>query len=485
MSAALSAAACLLLLGRTTALLTPRRTVRMSAGGWLRKAADMVGGSAAASGPAVLGDAPSWGALAERLAAAETVEEAGAAALVAAGRGPPTAGAALRLFDAPDGYEPRVTLYRDSASWCPYCQKIWMQLEEKRIPYRVERINMRCYGSKPAWFEREAGGLLPVVRLDGDLVLDSVSILFALEGAFPEAESLLPPGGRAAIADLVALEKQFAGAWLGWLRAPAALSAGARANFEATLGRVDGALSSTTGGFFLGADLSLVDLLFVSFLERAEASLLFYKGFRVRDGARFPGIAAWFDAMETRPSFRASASDYYTHAMDLPPQLGGCGADGAGEVFRDALAGGEWTLGALAAPPLQPLPAASGDAGAARRAAARKLVANHEKVAVFACRAHGPPGVPPVAAPLADPNNASPVRWHIGDVDAALRHVADALLGGGGDPAPRTLAVDGADAAPTAAALRYLRDRVGVPRDMDYAAARQFRAHLTWAIDGL
>jgi hypothetical protein len=25
--------------------------------------------------------------------------------------------------------EPRVLLYRDSAAWCPYCQKIWMQLE--------------------------------------------------------------------------------------------------------------------------------------------------------------------------------------------------------------------------------------------------------------------------------------------------------------------------------------------------------------------
>ena len=31
--------------------------------------------------------------------------------------------------------------------------------------------------------------------------------------------------------------------------------------------------------------------------------------------------------------------------------------------------------------------------------------------------------------------------------------------------------------------LAYLRDRVGVPRDMPLAAARHFRAHLNWAID--
>jgi len=39
---------------------------------------------------------------------------------------------------------------RDSAAWCPYCQKVWLQLEEKQIPYVIEKINMRCYGDKPA-----------------------------------------------------------------------------------------------------------------------------------------------------------------------------------------------------------------------------------------------------------------------------------------------------------------------------------------------
>ena len=85
------------------------------------------------------------------------------------------------MFDEADDFEPRVVLYRDGSSWCPYCQKVWMQLEAKRIPYRVERINMRCYGDKPAWFERETGGLLPVVELDGRLLTDSVSIMFTLE----------------------------------------------------------------------------------------------------------------------------------------------------------------------------------------------------------------------------------------------------------------------------------------------------------------
>lgn len=38
-------------------------------------------------------------------------------------------------------------------------------------------------------------------------------------------------------------------------------------------------------------------------------------------------------------------------------------------------------------------------------------------------------------------------------------------------------------AGPVAESARYLRDRVGVPRDLPFTAARQLRAHLNWLID--
>jgi glutathione S-transferase len=41
--------------------------------------------------------------------------------------------ATLRLFGRPES-EVRVTLYRDHHAWCPYCQKVWLWLEEKQIP---------------------------------------------------------------------------------------------------------------------------------------------------------------------------------------------------------------------------------------------------------------------------------------------------------------------------------------------------------------
>ena len=62
--------------------------------------------------------------------------------------GPPNPFALKRMFGQNE--EPVVKLYRDHAAWCPYCHKVVLQLEEKKIPYVIEKINMRCYGDKPA-----------------------------------------------------------------------------------------------------------------------------------------------------------------------------------------------------------------------------------------------------------------------------------------------------------------------------------------------
>ena len=84
------------------------------------------------------------------------------------GLGPTHTDNKVRLFGAKDESEIRVVLYRDTAAWCPYCQKVWLLLEEKQIPFRIEKINMRSYGDKPEWFlQKVPRGLLPAIELDG------------------------------------------------------------------------------------------------------------------------------------------------------------------------------------------------------------------------------------------------------------------------------------------------------------------------------
>jgi len=67
--------------------------------------------------------------------------------------GPTNAQARLRLFGQSEA-DVRVVLYRDHHAWCPYCQKVWLWLEEMRIPYRIGKVTMFCYGEKESWFKQ-------------------------------------------------------------------------------------------------------------------------------------------------------------------------------------------------------------------------------------------------------------------------------------------------------------------------------------------
>lgn len=79
------------------------------------------------------------------------------------------------------------------------------------------------------------------------------------------------------------------------------------------------------------------------------------------------------------------------------------------------------------------------------------------------------------------------------DVEHALRLICNAMLAEGPDAHETALGDMKAGmglfakdkARDVASALSYSRDRIGVPRDMPLASARQFRAHLNAAINEL
>ena len=157
------------------------------------------------------------------------------------------------------------------------------------------------------------------------------------------------------------------------------------------------------------------------------------------------------------------------------------------------------------------------DEEAHRHEAAFALVDRHDAINAFAARGAGEAGWPSFHAQLADPF-AEPNEEFVIPVDVCLRHVTAALLNDTADPSSGSIAEDLAGeagdgtlreywseytdndgqicwwneitgeaqyTAPTKqldTCLAYLRDRVGVPRDLSPGAAAQFRAHLNWAI---
>ena len=165
---------------------------RMNAGDLLGRL--FSGGASKDPWPVEQCTAPTWEELRAMHDAQATEEQLGFRARLESGRGDAASLATIRRFDAPDGEEPRVTLYRDTASWCPYCEKVWLVLEEKRVPYRIEKVNMNCYGSKPASFLKiQPSGGIPVASLDGTVIRESNDILYAIEAAFPERPLIPSP----------------------------------------------------------------------------------------------------------------------------------------------------------------------------------------------------------------------------------------------------------------------------------------------------
>lgn len=347
--------------------------------------------------------------------------------------GPTNAQARLRLFGQPESAV-RVTLYRDNHAWCPYCQKVWLWLEEKQIPYRIEKVTMFCYGEKESWYKRKVpSGMLPALELDGRLITESDDILMALEQAFgPLTQSMTD----AHVIPLRRLERLLFRAWCSWLCYPTqsprqdALN---RQQFTEVIEKVEYALASTPGPYFLDA-FGTVDIIFTPYVERMNASLYYYKGYSMREAN--PRLAAWFEAMESRPTYRGTQSDFHTHAHDLPPQMGGCWANAEPQTHENQqrVDQGPW----LGLPDVTyPEPETS------RQEALQRVIKHHANI----------------------------IRVNPADdalMDAALRCALTFMMTGTVCTPPA-----GADGA-----LRYLRDRINVPRDMSIYAAKQLRAAL-------
>merc|ERR1712176_622115 len=190
----------------------------------------------------------------------------------------------------------RVTLYRDNHAWCPYCQKIWLWLEEKKVPYRIEKVTMFCYGEKEAWYKQKVpSGMLPALELDGRLYTESDVILSELEDVFgPLYKGMTDP----AVVPLRRLESVLFGAWCNWLcrqHWPAFQEKSAQKEFERAVAMVEEALALTPGDFFLEKP-STADVVFTPYIERMSASLFYYKGYVLRCPEKNPnssGAKTW------------------------------------------------------------------------------------------------------------------------------------------------------------------------------------------------
>jgi glutathione S-transferase len=199
------------------------------------------------------------------------------------------------------------------------------------------------------------------------------------------------------------------------------------------MAKVEEALASTPGPYFL-EEFSTADVIFTPYVERMNASLYYYKGYSMRE--ENPRFSAWFDAMESRPTYRGTQSDFHTHVHDLPPQMGGCYANSEPQtkINQQQVDHGPW----MGLPDVKyPEPETS------RTEALQRVIKHRDN--------------------LIKVNPADDKVF-----DEALRCALTYMMTGETCTPP-----PGSESA-----LRYLRDRISVPRDMSIYAAKRLRQAL-------
>ncbi|MBG1241669.1 glutathione S-transferase family protein [Nostoc sp. NZL] len=373
------------------------------------------------------------------------------------GQSPSTAPIPSSLEKLPPNTQPPVLLYRDTNSWCPFCERVWFALEEKEIPFATEFIDL---SNKPKWYtDLVPTTLVPAAKIEGNLVYESKDILLALEEKYPYP-SLLPENPEENAVARQLLEeaetngfREIAYKFLREAPVDADELANLQAAFEAKLDELEQALAKYPGPYFVST-FSLLDILYSPHLDRLAANLPVYRGYHLKGNPRFPRINAWFDALNQRPAYQRVKSDNITNNLLLRRR---------------------WGVEPIGNP--LPLDVADSEKIQYRAEAAERLSDNREVAIADIIKNSG------VQAIAAD-GDFTTVK---DAVDFHLRQLADYLIHGNGETLPggktggKNSSVDPIFAAVGAIAFAYLRNRICAPRDMSAGAATAFRA----AIDKL
>jgi len=384
---------------------------------------------------------------------------------------------------------PKVTLYRDTNGWCPFCERIWLILRAKGIPYDEQLISLQ---NKPSWYKALVPTtLVPAVLIHGDdstnerrIVWESADILRALDEEFPDTPRMMHEDDANFQAALQMNEElQSAGLAFVYGGRNASLTEedkmDRRTNFLGELDRLEAALREQGNGYFrLGKEFTAIDAIMVPTLERWRYQLPITTDIDILEGR--PGLVSWFKAMDAYEPYAGRVrGDRYswvaTNSMFLRYFGGGEDKPDIAAAIKRADETAE-TLSASFAEAM-----VTDEAGKHALEAATKLITNHEAV-------------------VADCTRSDPLsQQHIGrggDVDAAdlvLRSVAAALLESCNSSEPivadanldAVLEMGSATRRDAALAAKTVASRLCVPRDMSANAASVLRGTLAGIADRL
>jgi len=377
--------------------------------------------------------------------------------------------------------DPVLTLYRDTNGWCPFCERVWLALEAKKIPYQERLIDLR---NKPDWYnELVPTTLVPAVLFHGDgstnerkIIWESLDVMKALDEAFPETPKLILDSPEYMNAVELQSEVSSAGFAFAFAFRNETLSdadkLGRREIFDEALNKLDAALASAGGPFRLGSNFSGIDVIMIPTMERWRYQLPITVMYDILEGRPF--IQKWFNAMDDfAPYSRRIAGDEYSWTAAAAQFLryfgGGEGKPDVAAAIVRAEDAAKVITGMFSQVEGTPSKSRAMEAVA-------KLLSNHDAI-VKDCTRQDPLSQQSIGR--ADNENVA---------DKLVRYVSSLLLSNDAFEVARNgplLDVDSNERADAAVAARTIAARLCVPRDMGGPAARILRGTLAIVADRL
>jgi glutathione S-transferase len=229
-----------------------------------------------------------------------------------------------------------------NADYCPFAQRVWLALEEKRVPYEQVIVNYfdRELPTTREFLAVSPEGMVPAGTYGVVSVFDSLPFNEWVEEQFPDP-SLLPADRHRRFIARQAIKKHdesLVPAFYSLLTAADVPDAELHARLTAlasALKRWNDDLTKHTGAgpYFFGADFSLVDCAIVPFIERIGALIPYYRGFDPLAGEQLAPLHAWYQACIERLSFKATSGTRSQQSMDALPFGAADRADFLREVY--------------------------------------------------------------------------------------------------------------------------------------------------------
>ncbi len=204
----------------------------------------------------------------------------------------------------------KVTFY--NAWFCPFAQRAWIGLLHKGIKF--EYVEQDPYNKSPEWLAINPRGLVPAIRHNGHVVYESpICLEYTDEAWKDEGPALLPkdPYERALVriwSDHIS-KKIVPAYYAVLLKRTEEERTEAKVSMEENLFKLQDAMASDGGPFFMGYQFGMVDVMLFPHFYRIQTIVKQYRAFSISDEVKFERLLKWYNAVKGLECVKQTMAD--------------------------------------------------------------------------------------------------------------------------------------------------------------------------------